>query len=990
MFIVMHCGGLPFNGDTIKESSLGGSETAAYYVAKELAALGHRVTIFTNSDKTGVFDDVKYEWAGDITNEAPLGTRFTFYAENTPHDICIIQRHPRAFERKYASKINMWWLHDLAMVRSKDMHSQHMWNIDKVLCVSEFHKKQVCDIWGFDKSVVAVVNNGVDLALFADVADAANITSPRGKRLIYSSRPERGLLNLVEPDGIMERLLKIDPDYHLYVCGYSNTTSEMEPFYTYLWDRCDALPNVTNIGALTKRELAAAMSACDALVYPTTFEEVSCITVMEALAAGLQIISSEWAALPETCAGSTAILVPPLSDDKVDTALFVELIQEFASRDRILSADAKQAAQKYTWKRCAETMIAEATKVFQAASSASALAFHFMRHSDIPAFEKVIATEHPRTPLTDVLRNEYRLGYGFYRNNTYAEHYASYYQYEKDRGVVYGAEDVSNTARYQHISNLVAALPGGSRVLDYGCAHGHYTVNLAKRFPELNFIGADLAQSNLETAQAWADNEGLTNVQFAKVNSLDDIFRLVDLAGRPVQGDFDCIIAAEVVEHVGNPRELVDALSLELGADGLMIITTPYGPWEAQGYREHGYWRAHLHHFERADLHDMFGEHPNFRIVAAPSGQSQFTSALGSYIVTFNKPAHASREIQYGRKIAETMPDQTLSVCMIVKDAESDIKRCLDAVIPHVQEIIIGIDSATTDGTREVIEGIAHANPLVAFFVFRLPVVTEIGFAAARNETLKHASCDWIMWIDSDEVLVNGGRLPRILRNNQYNGYAVKQHHLSCDPVGVIKVDLPCRIFRNHKGIQFFGYVHEHPERALNEGLGPVMLAPGIEIMHHGYTTEPVRRGRFARNISLLKRDRKELPERLLGKFLWLRDLAQMCEYDAEQYRKTGVTPDPAELEYRISEGMRIWDELMLSKNIHLLSDALQYYSRLMQIKGGGFDFGFTVGASKLNGGVHLEREPKIQGHFLNKAHAFALMELISSERTANYESRYF
>ena len=59
MYIVLHVGGLPFNGDTIKRESLGGSETAGYYMAKELAAQGHSVTIFTNSPDEGVFDGVK-------------------------------------------------------------------------------------------------------------------------------------------------------------------------------------------------------------------------------------------------------------------------------------------------------------------------------------------------------------------------------------------------------------------------------------------------------------------------------------------------------------------------------------------------------------------------------------------------------------------------------------------------------------------------------------------------------------------------------------------------------------------------------------------------------------------------------------------------------------------------------------------------------------------------------------------------------------------
>ena len=81
MFIVMHCMGLPFNGDTIKEGSLGGSETAAYYMARELSAQGHKVTLFTGSQDEGNFDGVRYLNYGRPDESAPLGDRFHFYAE---------------------------------------------------------------------------------------------------------------------------------------------------------------------------------------------------------------------------------------------------------------------------------------------------------------------------------------------------------------------------------------------------------------------------------------------------------------------------------------------------------------------------------------------------------------------------------------------------------------------------------------------------------------------------------------------------------------------------------------------------------------------------------------------------------------------------------------------------------------------------------------------------------------------------------------------
>jgi hypothetical protein len=59
LMICIHCGGLPFNGETIPSGkSLGGSESAAYFMAKELVKLGHKVVVFTNMPKPGKWDGV--------------------------------------------------------------------------------------------------------------------------------------------------------------------------------------------------------------------------------------------------------------------------------------------------------------------------------------------------------------------------------------------------------------------------------------------------------------------------------------------------------------------------------------------------------------------------------------------------------------------------------------------------------------------------------------------------------------------------------------------------------------------------------------------------------------------------------------------------------------------------------------------------------------------------------------------------------------------
>jgi len=94
--IAMVVPGLPFDGTTIKTKSLGGSETAGYYMALELARRGHRVTMFTNG-QPGMYDGVCYQ---------PLSA-WQQYGTMHPHDIAIVQRVPELFSHRLNSKLNI-------------------------------------------------------------------------------------------------------------------------------------------------------------------------------------------------------------------------------------------------------------------------------------------------------------------------------------------------------------------------------------------------------------------------------------------------------------------------------------------------------------------------------------------------------------------------------------------------------------------------------------------------------------------------------------------------------------------------------------------------------------------------------------------------------------------------------------------------------------------------------------------------------------------
>jgi hypothetical protein len=115
-----------------------------------------------------------------------------------------------------------------------------------------------------------------------------------------------------------------------------------------------------------------------------------------------------------------------------------------------------------------------------------------------------------------------------------------------------------------------------------------------------------------------------------------------------------------------------------------------------------------------------------------------------------------------------------------------------------------------------------------------------------------------------------------------FDGYGIKQHHFSAQPPNAMDADMPIRLFRNNKGIRFFGFVHEHPEKKLNEGIGKTIVLRDVDIAHDGYTSEEKRRNRFFRNYQLMLKDREKYPDRILGKILIMRDRLILCRYELE------------------------------------------------------------------------------------------------------------
>ena len=270
---------------------------------------------------------------------------------------------------------------------------------------------------------------------------------------------------------------------------------------------------------------------------------------------------------------------------------------------------------------------------------------------------------------------------------------------------------------------------------------------------------------------------------------------------------------------------------------------------------------------------------------------------------------------------------QTVSVCIIVKDGQGTLHRCLESVKPIADEIIV-CDTGSTDNTIAIARQYTDKVHTIPW---------EDDFAAARNHSIEKAKCDWILWIDADEHLVGAEHLGKYLRENMYNGYVIRQHHHAVD--AQFKPDVPVRLFRNHRGIRFWGCVHEHPEFELNKGVTPSVILSDVHIVHDGYITEQVRRSRFLRNLPLLLKDRKRHPERRLGLVFLERDYVHLARYELERTRG-GMTE---KVEEYLRRAVAIHRDHFTSPEDNLHGYSLPLYQSALELLGEGVEVEYAL-----------------------------------------------
>lgn len=918
---------VPFTAPIIAgDTSLGGSESACLGLARELVTRGHDVSVFTTKlDPTchGTVDAGGVTWWDYATFEQT--NQFIEY------DVVIALRVFAAFGRKpINARLRLLWNQDLLVPGNMQTHVMAIaWALDQAVYVSQYHQAQWEQAQPELKGIGWVTRNGYD----PKHLPATSTKFPN--RIIHISRPERGLRPLLE---MWPALKAAKPDAELHICRYSSmydtgkgSWSEVcQSFDDAITDLNATVGGITYLGELNKPQLYQAISDAAVMWYPgvSSFAETSCIAAIEAQACGTPFVGSYRGALPETVPGG--VLVTGLETSPEYRTASVNAVLDalegcknnsFSYRQQVkagkahvksytyevLAAEWEQQIEAWFKERYEGNKIGVLRQLLHEDDHTSALELARSICDDAQELRNVAAQNgerrghvvnlighlDPKKPEAGLCDPAFRCETceAFRAIDLCKSVIAGKEHTAEDYGT-YSLSDVLGEARTAGRFKMCAgAYEGRANVLDIACGNGSFAIACAWANPTTTIHGLDYSAANIEKARAAAIEAGVSDRVTFDVLTIYD-FDTHELATEMQawlvehQGQFDGLFVGEFIEHVAGYQAVIDGLELALSPGAAVVYTCPHGAYQEIAAIGERLRRSHVHRYHYDDVQAVWKQKQDLKGVYLAQGMTPRGTDLGSWIISYTYQPGRQACRRDASRIARTRPMPRLTVGIIAKDAANDIGRCLTSVCRVADRIIVG-DTGSRDRTKQI------AKDFGADVFDLVPVDQQPeGFAGARNQVLAKADGEWFLWIDADEQLINGAWLRTYLENKVFNGFVIRQTHLYTD--GAPTHDIPIRLFRQRKDIQFYGCVHEQPQMGdANGDIMPTLDVGNITVAHWGYLTAGIREEkRTKRNLPLLMKDQQVFPDRLLGKVLCVREA--VLQADALREAAGGEVTDGA------------------------------------------------------------------------------------------------
>lgn len=315
--------------ETPYERPLGGSQSAACYLAEEMARLGHQIYLLNHTKTPRISRGVQCLSNNEESWKLMPSCDAIICINSSRFDILNALRElggPKPL-------LILWTGHAadqpaIAGLQEKKVRE----SIDALVLVSKWQARQHIDAFHIEPGHIRVLRNAIAPAFVDLFSGEASVLGCKRQPpvLAYTSTPFRGLdvlLHAFPPirQAIPGAILKVFSDMRIY-----QVPIEQDQF-SDLYELCRRTDGVEYIGAVSQTELAKQLKSVTCLAYPSTFAETSCIAVMEALAAGCLVVTTNFGALPETTDGFARLVtmqedLPALAADFA--AQTIEVLKE--------------------------------------------------------------------------------------------------------------------------------------------------------------------------------------------------------------------------------------------------------------------------------------------------------------------------------------------------------------------------------------------------------------------------------------------------------------------------------------------------------------------------------------------------------------------------------------------------------------------------------------------------------------------------------------
>ncbi|MGG0739523.1 glycosyltransferase [Niallia taxi] len=192
-----------------------------------------------------------------------------------------------------------------------------------------------------------------------------------------------------------------------------------------------------------------------------------------------------------------------------------------------------------------------------------------------------------------------------------------------------------------------------------------------------------------------------------------------------------------------------------------------------------------------------------------------------------------------------------VSLCMIVKNEETVLDRCLASIAHIVDEVII-VDTGSTDKTKEIAGKYTSK-------IYDFEWIND--FSAARNYAAEQATGDWILVLDADEYIDEESYkefIEGLIEDNGiYDKYGVQILNFTGLYGENLIQNFHDRIYKNNGKISYYRAIHEQlhsiDSSPVNSSIARLL------IYHSGYLNKTVaEKGKSERNKELIDKEMKE------------------------------------------------------------------------------------------------------------------------------------